>query len=134
VNPLARQLLNTLKCPLCGGLIDILEWKQALANAVKFNFCCVNDWEHYHLFLQYWDNPIEIQYERVCIYDGACQFDVLQTNATNQTDIHFYTIDPEKRILAKSHEPLIYSLKLFDFQHTNQEIILNKIRTILTFQ
>jgi histidinol phosphatase-like PHP family hydrolase len=133
MNPTARKFLDTLRCPLCNSLIDLLEWKQSIANSVKFNFCCSQNWEHYCLYFQYWKIPFFIEYERVCIFLPGIEYDILQSNSLQKTDVNFYQTDLENRIIAVAQQPVTYQYLLINFQESSQEEIVNRLMIIMTF-
>lgn len=135
MDPLVKQTLNALRCPICKGQVDLVDWKQKLPTR-KYNFCCVNDWEHYRLFFVHWEPVLRIEYENVRIYEGRHLYDITQFENFS-TEIFVFDVDPENRIISsdkKAPAPFTYNKKLFDFSKTNRDKIVNRVRTILVFQ
>ena len=137
MSPDARRLLNTLRCPICGAQIDLIEWHAVTRSG--FNFGCVADPEHYSIYFIHWEVPLLIQKEYVSIYDGNTKYTILQDYSHNrppQTTIRLYQVDPEKRIIeGKRHKAAIFpNITLFKFNQTTSEKLLNRIKTILVFQ
>ena len=135
MDPIAKQILNTLKCPLCKARIDLLDWKD-VSDGRKYNFCCSSNWEHYRNFFVHWQPVIYIEYETVVIYEGHRKYHLTQYD-DNRTEIFIYDVDAENRIIDdkdKKKPVFRYDKKLFDFSNTNQEKIINRVKTILVFQ
>lgn len=145
MDPLVKAALNSLKCPLCGGQIDLLDWRLRKAGPM-YNYCCVADWQHYRLFLNANDNPGFIEYETVIFYDGKYQYQVIQENRpatviTPLTSIFLREVDKENRVIDKKEnykKPQLpdysFDKKLFDFSKTNREKIVNRVKMIVVFQ
>lgn len=139
MDPIAKQILNNLKCPQCGGQIDLFEWKsiyKGLHPDHQYNFSCVANWEHYRLFFNHWDPPFnDIEYQTVTVYDGKRMYNITQHNKSQLTNVQIFHVDAENRIIE---EPIIkgfqYDKWLFDFTNTTPEKIINRVRTIMVFQ
>ena len=132
MNPDAKKLLNSLRCPICKGQLDLLS-HTVVRGVPQYNFFCVNDYRHYGIFLNHWDIPIAIEEEGIIIFEGSYRFDVLQKK--DNTKIIIREIDPEERVLD-SVKPKIfeYDKELFIFSKTTKDKIVNRIKTILVFQ
>lgn len=146
MNILTSQLIKDIKCPICQGQIDLVDWKIKYASK-KYNFCCVNDWEHYRLFLIHWETKLKLESEIVIIYDNNLKYEIFQSeiNPNNQTTIiNIYTVDAHNKIIEgpadKAHftpscsNIFNYDSKLFDFSLTNRDKIVNRVKTILLFK
>jgi len=140
LDPIAKQILNDLKCPLCGGQIDLFDFK--IANhcigigtpRLTFNFCCANNWEHYHIWFPHWETTFKkIDYERIIVYTDSLQYCITQIH-TNRTYITISNVNLENRIIEGTEKTLLFEQKMFDFSNTNREKILNRTKTILVFQ
>lgn len=131
MDPIVKQTLNKLKCPICKGQLDLMDWKIKYSSK-KYNFCCVNNWQHYCLYLIHWDPVIKIEYEKVIVYEGRHKYEIIRGDS--YTDIFSSDVDIENNVLNDS--PRLYSndKKLFDFSNTNKEKLLNRVKTILVFQ
>ena len=134
MDPLAKLMLDSLKCPLCQGRIDMLGGGTPLKGT--FNYCCVNNWEHYHLWFPHWIPASTIEYEETIIYDKTHKYVVNQQNDVDTTTLIVYEVDAEGNIIGDSYpkDVLPYSKKLFDFSKTTREKMLNRVKTILVFQ
>jgi hypothetical protein len=101
-----------------------------------YNFCCANNWEHYHLWFPHWDPPATIQYEEAVVYNGRYKFVINQSLVSDTTTLIIYEVDAEGNVIGDTYPKsmLSYSPKMFDFSKTNREKILNRVKTILVFQ
>ncbi len=104
---------------------------------IMFNYACARDNTHYRIMFDVW-SPAVIRYENVWIYEGKHLFDIDQY-ISGMCIVRMADIDPEGRIIPdKSGSNYPYSIrfekKLFDFQQTSREKILNRIKTVLVFQ
>lgn len=143
MDPLVKAALNSLKCPLCGGQIDLLDWKFSKRSGPQYNYCCANNWEHYRLFLNSNDKPGLIEYETVLFYEGRYQYEIRQHNGANLfpvTSINLREVDAENRVIEKELTYMQRALptfsfdkKLFDFSQTNREKIVNRAKMIVVF-
>ena len=138
MDPLVKQTLNALRCPICQSQVDLIDWKIP-TSAIKYNFCCATDWEHYRLFFVHWEPVLRVEYETVVIYEGKHQYEIRQTSS-NKTFIFVRDVDAENRVIPKSNQGLVvapdftYDKHLFDFAKTNRDKIVNRAKTILVFQ
>lgn len=133
MDPIAKALLNSLRCPLCSGQLDLRASWLSPSKVKDYNFFCVNDFSHYGIFLVHWEHPIRIEQEGVIVNEYPHSFKISQWG--NKTEVIVYEIDLEHRVLdnVKPTE-FKYEKKLFDFSRTNKEKILNRVKTILVFQ
>ncbi len=127
-----KQYLNSLRCPICFGQIDMIEKRLIDGN----NFGCVNDNYHYNLFYQYWKQPFGLIQEIVRIYDKDHLYEVMQSSDGNLfTEILVKNVDKEYRVIDKKKIlQFRYDKKLFDFSQSNKDSILKRIKTVLIFQ
>jgi hypothetical protein len=149
----AKIILNSLKCPVCKGQIDLFDWNGSTNKKTKqHNFCCAADQGHYQIWFAHWDSPPQISQDQVQIYDGKRLYRIRQiytssSLATNQqivwnnaTEITIWDVDPERRIIIldsknqKTTPRFDYNKVIFDWQKIDRDKIINKIKTILTFQ
>lgn len=139
MDPLAKKILNSLKCPICGGQIDLLSYNKPTSRKGN-NFGCVVDQMHYALFFVHWEDPVRIEKEVVWLYEGTYLYEVVQEHyflgrPIPGTDIYMKPVDPEHRVLDNVKPKYLHFNKiLFDFTKTNREKLLNRIKTILVFQ
>jgi hypothetical protein len=136
LDPLVKAMLNSLRCPVCGGQVDLVDWK-VKSPGRKYNFCCVANWEHYRIFFVHWEPVLRIEYETVVVYEGRHQYWITQydDNGNNNIEIIVSEVDAENRVVdTKKPSRFSYDKKLFDFSKTNRERIVNRVKTILVFQ
>lgn len=151
MDPLVKQILNSLRCPQCRAGIDLRSYGTQITG--KFNYACVSDNFHYQVHLAA-DNGLDYPYnqpihpvitaELVVMFEEKHKYIINQSNASilgtvDETNIEMYNIDPEGRVVEdKKKRKLVksfhYDKKLFDFAHTNKEKIFSRIKTILVFQ
>lgn len=120
---------------MCHGQIDMYDGPSAAP--FKFNYGCANDFRHYRIMFDSFASSGAIRYENILLYEGKHLFDVDQY-ISGMTVVRMADIDPEGRIVANKegllyHSSLRFEKKLFDFQQTNREKILNRIKTVLVF-
>ena len=145
-----KQILNSLHCPLCQSQIDIRSYPNNSKG--DMNYACVSDLSDYQIHLathNALDHPFNrvippfIDKERVIIFDNKYMYEITQysyhneLNTGDSTQVCFFNLDEENRIIfvrGKERAPLYLMSKLFDFQQTNREKIIKRIKTILTFQ
>lgn len=140
MDPIAKRILNMLKCPICNGQIDLLDFSTSKRKSKDCNFCCVNDPEHFAIWLVHWEQPIRLELERAIVYEGKYQYEVIQnhcfigSSATN-TLIYTRKIDAENRVLESSKVNVFsFGKILFDFSKTDRKKLVNRIKTVLVFQ
>lgn len=139
MDPVAKQLLNSLKCPVCKSQIDLVGWQRSQRKDKDCNFACVSMPEHYGVWFPHWDDPSKI-YRDVCkVYSGSHLYEIDQRYwlgdiPVNQTNVRIFDVDPERRVLPKNHLLFSYNKILFDFRNTTEEKIINRVKTILVFQ
>jgi hypothetical protein len=141
LDPIAKAVLNSIKCPQCKSPVDLLDWKDR-SEGRKYNYCCAANWEHYRIHFIYWEtyHPF-VEYDHVVVYNGSHKYCITQSyyeptwpySNSDRTEIQIYDVDPENRTISQSPN-LSFDKKLFDFTQTSQDKILNRIKTILTFQ
>lgn len=140
LDPVAKQILNSIKCPICKSPVDLLDWK-VKSDTRKYNFCCAADWQHYRFFFIHWEPVHRIEYENVIVYEGRHKYEITQfydlLNLDGKTEILIFDVDPENRVIdtkEKKAPKFSYDKRLFDFSQTNREKIVNRVKTILVFQ
>lgn len=134
MDPIAKAILNSLKCPICQSRIDLLDWKDR-SDGKKYNFCCSSNWEHYRCFFVHWEPVFRIEYETVIVYEGKHQYRITQYD-TQRTEIFIHNVDAENNIIdsrGKGPGKFEYPKHLFDFAKTNREKLVNRVKTILVF-
>lgn len=132
-DPLAKALLNSLKCPLCQSRIDLLDWKDK-SDGRTYNFCCSSNWEHYRCFFVSWEVVPYVEYETVIVYNGKYRYTITQ-HVDQHSEIVTSEVDAENRVVDKRGGPgkIRFEQHLFDFSKTNREKLMNRLKTILVF-
>jgi hypothetical protein len=141
MDKVAKLILNSLRCPSCGGQIDLISGTNIHTRLKDLNFSCVYDSEHYSIRFVHWEQPARIETEQVIVYVGSHQYKVTQSHwvggaSVQSTKILISKVDPEHRIIdsSKKIKEFVYDKHLFDFSKTNQEKLISRIKTILVFQ
>lgn len=129
MKPLAKQLLNSLRCPICNGQLDLIDIYKPERNGC--NFTCVIDSSHYSIFLNHWDEPAKIEREALSVNENNLSYKIIQDYKPlfNSTLINIQDLQdpgiPSKKITIRN--------KIFDFNKINKDTIINQIKTVLTF-
>lgn len=117
-----KIILDKWKCPVCNSAL-----KQV--NRAIF-YCAINHLDFAVELLQ--DNCKEL----VVIRNQGYQYNIIQRHSEkykNMTDIYVHHLDSENRIYGKSSHWKFDEI-IFNFQCTDKEKILNRIKTIMVFQ
>lgn len=130
----AKILLNNLKCPICGGQIDLYNFNQLNPRSTGFNFCCARDFQDYQMWYPHWEPGSQISYDMVILYDRNLKFRIDQTYYNGKTNIDIWEVDPEHNRRKEESKNFSYEKILFNYPTTNRQKIFNRIKTILTFQ
>ncbi len=135
----AKIILNSLRCPVCKGQIDLFDWAKPVSKKGN-NFGCVYESKHYGLYFVHWEMPYRIEQEIVIVNDASHEYEIHQTSYVSgrpflSTQIRMWDIDPEGRVISSSEfKDFNFNKHLFDFSKSNKEKLLNRIKTILVFQ
>lgn len=126
-----RELLNGLRCPVCGGQIDI-------AYVSGSNYGCVNDPYHYNLRVDTASisDLAFISQEMITLYDSKYRYDILRIHGESiKTRVEMFNIDGEKRVIFSFKDKFVeIDGDAFDFNNFDSKKALNRIKTILLFQ
>jgi hypothetical protein len=142
MDPEAKQFLNSLKCPLCGSLIDLISWDNSATNK-RYNFGCRYNAGHYAMWYVHWPIPRIITHDHVNVYQGNKRYSIEQRYCPDLswsvpeqlTQLWIHRVDPEHRILEEFLPDYVeFDQIVFDWQKLNESQILNKVKTLLTFQ
>jgi len=134
MDPRVKAILNSLKCPICKSQIDLYDYYQKNAKSTQYNFCCASSYDHYRMWFPHWDNPPKIMYDVVDIYEGRYKFRIDQRYSICRTTIDIWEVDAEHHFINEQSKIFTYHQIMFDYPNTNREKIVNRIKTILTFQ
>ncbi len=139
MDKVAKLILNSLRCPVCRGQIDLFDWAKPVSKK-GHNFGCVYDPEHYGIYFVHWDLPIRIEKETATIYNKSHKYEIEQSSYVSgrpfqSTRIRMWDIDAEQRVINSSEfKDFTFNKHLFDFAKTNKDKLLSRIKTILVFQ
>ena len=145
-----KEFLNSLKCPICNSQIDILPNKHYLER-LNFNYGCSSDCEHYAIRLDHNYGSFvqgiasrhsikmqpELIKEQVIIYSGKYKYVIVKkyNTFTPHLTISSIIVDPERRVVDNINIKIDdFDINYIDFKNTNEESILNRIKTLLVFQ
>ena len=131
---ITKAILNSLKCPICKSQIDLYDYLNKNSKSTSYNFCCAANYDHCRIWFPHWDFPPKIHYDVVEIYDGRHKFQVDQRYLINRTRIDIWEVDAEHHLMNEVSKTFTYQKIFFDYPTTNREKIINRIKTILTFQ
>lgn len=131
MDPLTKQALNSLSCPVCKSPIDMLP----KTGPKGFSFGCALDIDHYVLGMTFG----LISIERVGIYDLDKRRKYIITkkhkDGASDTEISIMDTDQEGRIIFSfTDNKVTTDLEIFDFKRFNAEKAINKIKTFLLFR
>lgn len=126
-----KELLNSLKCPICNGQVDIIR-------VYESNYACVNEPYHYNLCVDT-DLVTDLSFitqERVTLYDSKYRYDILRIHKEHiKTRVDMFSIDGEKRVIFSFKDKFVeVDGDAFDFNNFDSKKALNRIKTILLFQ
>ena len=76
----------------------------------------------------------KIHYDMVDIYEGKHKYRIDQRYLINRTTIDVWEVDIEHNLKNEKSKIFTYHQIMFDYPNTNREKIINRIKTILTFQ
>jgi len=126
-----KELLNSLKCPICGGQIDI-------APIGGSNYGCFNDPYHYNLNIETGSVAIFsfLTQERITLYDSKYRYDIVRIHGDNiKTKIEMFDIDGEGRVIFSFIDKFVeIDGDAFDFKNFDSDKALKRIKMILLFQ
>ena len=130
-----KTLLNSLKCPICKSQIDLYDFLQKNSRSTSYNFCCATDYAHYQMWFPHWDAAAIINYDRVDLYEGKYKYRIDQRYLINSTQITIWEVDVEHRFLDERPRKIFkYPQIFFNYSNTNRDRMVNRVKTILTFQ
>jgi len=124
--PTQKEILNSLRCPICQSQIDGVSY--------SIRFYCAQDQKHYNV----WIKDGKLKKETINLYDlkKLLKYELTQTYETNgvKTIIILENIDAEGReIFSFEENSYTANLALFDFRNFNYDKAINKIKTFLVF-
>lgn len=134
MNKATKIILNSLRCPICKSQIDLYDFYQKNSRSTSYNFCCATDPYHYQMWFPHWDVLAKINYDQVDVYEGSYKFRINQKYLINRTIIDIWEVDAEHHFIDEKSKIFTYDKILFDYSNTNRDRIVNRIKTILTFQ
>lgn len=130
-----KLIVNSLRCPLCKSQIEGHDVYGPNARTTSFNFHCVSNYDDYRFWMPHDDYHVpKIHYDMVDIFEGKHKFRIDQRYLINRTTIDVWEVDAEKNLVNEKSKIFNYQQIFFDYQKTNRDKIINRIKTILTFQ
>lgn len=135
----AKLFLNSLRCPVCRGQVDMFDWAKPVSKR-GHNFGCVYENYHYGIYFVHWEQPYRIELETATVCDKSHQYEIEQRGYVpgvkmGYTQIRIWDIDAEQRLINSSNfKSFGFNKHLFDFSKSNKEKLLSRIKTILVFQ
>jgi hypothetical protein len=130
MDPEAKKLLNSLKCPLCKAPIDLIEYSSARKG---YNFACAINIDHYLIDLIY--DPLMVNVETVNVYDHKHKYEISKFYKDGiKTSIKVYETDLESRVIYSFKEKkIVIDIDAFNFAAFNAERAINRIKVIFVF-
>jgi hypothetical protein len=86
------------------------------------------------MWFPHWDNPPKISHDIVDVYEGKYKFRIDQRYLINRTTIDIWEVDAEQHLVNEQSKMFTYQQILFDYRTTTRDKMINRIKTILTFQ
>lgn len=130
LNKKSKDFIDSLKCPICRSKIDLHDWNSPTdrsINADTFNFVCMLEATHYQIWFKYWNHATGIDDDKVMLKCEDKNYHISQEYDNNNSYIDVLT--------AKTSKVYYFPYILFDWQkETDLEKIINKVKTLLTFQ
>jgi hypothetical protein len=131
MDPLIKAILNNLKCPICQSRVDLYNYGKKMDS--QYNFCCSLDSWHYRMWFPHWDKPP--LYDIVVIYEGNYRYNIDQRYSIAKTFIDIIEVDAEFNMInVHLNKTFQYDRIMFDYPNTDRDKMINRIKTILTFQ
>ena len=128
MDPVIKNMLNSLSCPICHAQIDTLTGRLYRG----YNYCCATNPDHYMILA---DTYILIV-ETVHVYDEKHKYTISNHYTGNKirTVINVHGTDAEGRVIFSFKEKkLALDKAYFDFRKFNVDKAVDRIKTIFTF-
>lgn len=135
MTPELKKLLNSLRCPVCKSLIDMIDWR---AGYRGYNYGCATNLDHYLVSVM--NNDVgtpSLQEESVNIYSEKVKYQLSKKydNANVKTAIGIFDIDLEKRVqFSFKKNVVLFDKDVFDFANFKPDKAIQRIKTLLTFK
>jgi hypothetical protein len=139
-----KVILNSLKCPICKSQVDLYDYMAPRPKSIGYNFSCVAEYYHYRMWFPHWDSPALIDYDQVEVFEGRFRYRIDQYYTigrtvypvrSTSTIIEVQVVDGENHIIEEIRPKIFqYNKILFNWSTTNRDKIINRVKTILTFQ
>lgn len=139
MDPVAKKILNALKCPICAAQIDICDGKNLVPRR-KANFGCASNKDHYSFWMDDGEGfSFQIEEEYLNVVDNKFRYEIIQFHSKmlnmHQTNIQIYDVNGDGNIIEGNKVKLLtFKKQLFKFSKTNRIKIINRLKTILVFQ
>jgi hypothetical protein len=134
MNKVAKNILNSLRCPLCQSSVDLYDFATERQKPdVYYNFHCINNNDHFEVWFPHWAEICQIDNDVVRIYYNNNYYRIGQYYPNQATYINIGKFGGENR-LNNSSERLYFGNVMFDWQNTNRDKIITRLQTLMTFR
>jgi len=135
MDKIVKIIVNALRCPICKSQIDGHDMYYPNIRSTSFNFHCVSNYHDYRFWMPYDGYSVpKILYDMVDVYDGHYLYRIDQKYDINETIIDVWGVDVEHNMINEQSKIFTYQQILFDYQNTDRNKIVNRLKTVLTFQ
>ena len=127
-----RNFIKSLRCPICQSKIDLHDYKQVnnklAGNENSFNFNCIKVASHYQVWFEHWKDIKKVSDDQVEIYFDSRVYLINQEYLDGKRT-YITLFNGKKRLKTEFFQSVI-----FDWQKMDEEKIINRLKTILTFR
>jgi hypothetical protein len=120
-----KALFDSLRCPVCGAQIDLA----GKGISRQYNYCCADNNNEYVLHI----SELSITHDRAIIYDRNNKYIIVQNYDVKQTIFDILKVDAEGNITDWNNKTVYLDYTLFDYQNTDKEKIIRRLKTVMTF-
>lgn len=124
-----KQLLNSLRCPVCKAQIDIAG--RGISRA--YNYCCSSRPQEYMLWIRERSPTPTIVYDKIVVYDSSNKYIADQHYDDKTTVFDVWNVDVEGNLTDYSSKTVKLDYILFDYQKTDREGIIRRLKTVMVF-
>jgi hypothetical protein len=134
-----KRLLNSWRCPVCQGPINLIDFLAKDAYSTSYNFGCATEYLHYRVWFPHWESPHnQIHYDVVHLRDNDKRYlyVIHQRYLISRSTLDVWACDEEYHMIEDTHAILYFQYLLFDYINSNIDVkkMIHRIQTILTFQ
>lgn len=139
MDPVIKQFLNSLRCPVCKGQIDLIDSKNLKQQFKVYNYGCAQNYDHY--VINYFNaHGYRLEKEMLHIHDASHRYEVRKSYTVPgskliEVILSVFKTDAEGRVKDDVHlKSLSFKTDVIPFNGQGSEKMLNRIKTILLFQ